>query len=115
MNASVGGPSSNAHVINQSLKPKMIMNTSAGASSSQNRQGSAHAGHSQNNQLSAHGGDIQVSNIQITNSQNRPQSSKIVKKKAAASGSHSNHQYAQHSVGVTFINNFTSSGNPHQQ
>ena len=86
MNISIGGgSSSNAHVINQSLKPKMIMNNSGGTSGSQNRQGSSHGGPSQNVD------NIQVSNIQITNNVNRPQSSKIVKKKAQASNSHSNH------------------------
>ena len=115
-----GGPSSNAHVINQSLKPKMIMNNNSniapgGATGAQNRQGSAHGLHSQN-QLAGNG-DIQVSNISITNTgpAGRPQSSKIVKKKAGASNSHSSNQQNQHSIGGTFINNFAGPAGGSQQ
>jgi hypothetical protein len=110
MHMSAGGPSSNAHVINQSLKPKMIMNNSGGNSSGQNRQGNSHGGQTQN-QLAGNG-DIQVSNISITNTATagRPQSSKIVKKKAAASNSHSSQQQNSHSINGTFITNFAASG-----
>lgn len=94
----------------------MIMNNNnssiaaGGASGAQNRQGSAHGLLSQN-QLGGNGGDIQVSNISITNtaSAGRPQSSKIVKKKAGASNSHSSNQQNSHSIGGTFINNFGNS------
>lgn len=110
MNIGGGGPSSNAHVINQSLKPKMIMNNAGGSSGGQNRGGNSHGGHPQSQM--AGNGDIQVSNISITNtaSGGRPQSSKIVKKKAGASNSHSSHQQTSHSIGGTFINNFAGSG-----
>lgn len=40
-----GGPSSQTHVINQSLKPKMIMNNGGSHQGGPNRQGSSHGGH----------------------------------------------------------------------
>ena len=79
------------NVVNQSLKPKMIMNN-AGSSGGHSRQmgGAAAVMH----QHHGNNGDFHVSNISMGNAPSglmrgtsggsRPQSSKIAKKKAAA-------------------------------
>ena len=81
--SSLSGQGNNPHIINQSLKPKMIMNNNSQA----NRfgQGSSHQQTFQQHQ--GHNGD----NVQISNpgdrSNMRPHSSKIVKKKPTSSSS----------------------------
>jgi len=77
---SKGTSGNNAHAINHSIKPKMILNNNS--SSTTRVTGGFGGGQNGMSQHQGNSGDVQVSNISIAN--NRPQSSKILKKKTAS-------------------------------
>jgi hypothetical protein len=77
---SKGTSGNNAHAINHSIKPKMILNNNS--NSTTRVAGGFGGGQHGMSQHQGNSGDVQVSNISIAN--NRPQSSKILKKKTGS-------------------------------